>query len=85
MQTMKGQVLWFNGKLGYGFIKNKDINEDIFVHFTDIICDGYKTLYEDDIVEFLYDKENNKATEVRFIKKAFKNRKRNFANNNKGR
>lgn len=45
---MFGNVLWFNDKLGYGFIGNKNINSDIFFHFKEIQMDGFKTLKEGD-------------------------------------
>ncbi len=46
-----GKVKWFNDKKGFGFILN-DKEEDVFVHFSAIEGDGYKTLREDDVVEF---------------------------------
>ena len=48
---MVGKVKWFNAEKGFGFIKYNDL-EDIFVHYSAIIKDGYKTLNEGDIVEF---------------------------------
>ena len=48
---MIGRVKWFNNEKGYGFIDFKE-NEDIFVHYTAIELDGYKTLSEDQLVEF---------------------------------
>lgn len=41
----KGIIKWFNNEKGYGFINGTD-NEDIFVHYTSIRIDGYKTLQE---------------------------------------
>ncbi len=41
----KGIIKWFNNEKGYGFI-NGNNNEDIFVHYTSIKIDGYKTLSE---------------------------------------
>ena len=70
MECLKGQVSWFNNKLGYGFINSERVDNDIYVHYTDIKVNGYKTLYENDIVEFIYDEEKNKALEVIIIKKA---------------
>lgn len=46
-----GTVKWFNGEKGYGFI-TVDGGEDIFVHFTSIATDGYKTLNEGQKVSF---------------------------------
>ncbi|WP_448378388.1 cold shock domain-containing protein [Fervidobacterium sp.] len=48
---MKGTVKWFDAKKGYGFITKED-GEDIFVHFSAIQVDGFKTLKEGDKVEF---------------------------------
>ena len=47
-----GTVKWFNSSKGYGFISQEN-GEDVFVHFQSIISDGYKTLNENDKVEFL--------------------------------
>ena len=48
---MKGRIKWFNNEKGYGFIDYKE-GEDIFVHYSAIRQDGYKTLNEGDYVEF---------------------------------
>ncbi|CCY78899.1 cold-shock DNA-binding domain protein [Mycoplasma sp. CAG:877] len=48
---MIGRVKWFNNEKGYGFIEFKE-NEDIFVHYSAIEIDGYKTLSEGQLVEF---------------------------------
>lgn len=48
---MRGRVKWFNNEKGYGFIDYKD-NEDIFVHYSAINQEGYKTLSEGQYVEF---------------------------------
>jgi len=50
MQT--GQVKWFNNAKGYGFIKADESQEDIFVHFSTIDMDGYKTLRAGQEVSF---------------------------------
>ena len=47
----KGKVKWFNNSKGYGFIQQED-GTDIFVHFSAIQGDGYKTLEEGQAVEF---------------------------------
>lgn len=48
---MRSKVKWFNNEKGYGFIEYNDL-EDIFVHYSAINKDGYKTLKEGDIVDF---------------------------------
>ena len=48
---MRGKVKWFNNEKGYGFIEYNDL-EDIFVHYSAIKKEGYKTLKEGDIVDF---------------------------------
>ena len=48
---MKGVVKWFDADKGYGFISS-DEGKDIFVHFSAIQTEGYKTLAEGDQVEF---------------------------------
>lgn len=47
----EGTVKWFNSQKGFGFIATEDGN-DIFVHYSDISSDGYKTLEEGDSVTF---------------------------------
>jgi CspA family cold shock protein len=47
----KGKVKWFNNAKGYGFI-GRDDGPDVFVHYSSIQLDGYKTLKEGDDVEF---------------------------------
>jgi CspA family cold shock protein len=46
-----GKVKWFNEAKGYGFIEQED-GEDVFVHFSAISGEGFKTLKEGDPVEF---------------------------------
>ena len=48
---MKGKVKWFNKSKGYGFIQGDD-GKEYFVHWRSIQGDDYKTLIEDDDVEF---------------------------------
>ena len=48
---MTGRVKWFNNDKGYGFIEYTE-NEDIFVHYSTIKQEGYKTLTEGQVVEF---------------------------------
>ncbi len=48
---MQGIVRWFNNSKGYGFI-GRDDGPDVFVHYTAIVGEGYKTLNEGDRVKF---------------------------------
>ena len=47
----KGKVKWFNAEKGFGFIESEE-GTDVFVHFSAITMDGYKTLEEGAEVEF---------------------------------
>lgn len=47
----QGTVKWFNNEKGYGFIERTD-GDDVFVHYSAIVGDGYKTLEEGQQVEF---------------------------------
>lgn len=46
-----GKVKWFNAEKGYGFITGED-GKDVFVHFSAIQCEGYKTLEDGQAVSF---------------------------------
>jgi CspA family cold shock protein len=48
----RGKVKWFNSAKGYGFITEPDEPKDIFVHYSSIEMEGFKTLKEGDLVEF---------------------------------
>ncbi len=47
----EGRVKWFNDAKGFGFIEQEG-GDDVFVHFSAIQADGFKTLAEGDLVEF---------------------------------
>ncbi|MFP3019198.1 MAG: transcription antiterminator/RNA stability regulator CspE [Arsenophonus sp.] len=49
---IKGQVKWFNESKGFGFITPSDGSKDVFVHFSAIQGNGFKTLAEGQNVEF---------------------------------
>ena len=61
-----GKVKWFNDQKGFGFIADDHGGEDVFVHFSAVQMDGYKSLKEGQVVE--YEAENSgkglKATKV---------------------
>ena len=62
---VKGTVKWFNEKKGFGFISRED-GGDVFVHFSDIQIDGFRTLAENQAVEFEIPKDDKgeRATNV---------------------
>ena len=66
---MVGRVKWFNNEKGYGFIEYKE-KEDVFVHYSAIEVDGYKTLSEGQLVEFklVETSKGYQALNVRLVK-----------------
>ncbi|MCR0532490.1 cold shock domain-containing protein [[Clostridium] innocuum] len=62
---MKGVVKSFSRLKGYGFIQSKELEHDVFIHYTNIDdMDGFKTLNVNDEVIFQYDKIEKKAVHV---------------------
>ncbi|MEW5956209.1 MAG: cold-shock protein [Chloroflexota bacterium] len=49
---VKGTVKWFNASKGYGFIAREDGGEDVFVHYSALQADGFRTLNEGQQVEY---------------------------------
>ncbi|MBN1830074.1 MAG: cold-shock protein [Deltaproteobacteria bacterium] len=63
----KGVVKWFNDKKGYGFIKLEN-GQDLFVHFSSIDMNGYKTLCEGDTVNFEIE-ETDRGSQAKDVRK----------------
>ncbi len=51
-ERVQGTVKWFNASKGYGFLEQSEKEKDIFVHFSAIAGDGFKSLKEGEKVEF---------------------------------
>ena len=49
---MQGKVKWFNAEKGFGFIVSEETGKDIFVHYSAIQQEGYKSLNEGDLVSY---------------------------------
>ena len=66
----EGQVKWFNDQKGYGFIQRDDGEKDIFVHFSALQGDGFRTLKEGQRVRFEVEDspKGPKAKNVQIIK-----------------
>ncbi len=62
-----GTVKWFSDQKGYGFIKPDDGGKDLFVHYSNVDGDGFKTLQEDQKVEYeaTQGQKGPEATQVR--------------------
>jgi CspA family cold shock protein len=68
MEVLKmnnGTVKWFNAQKGYGFITNESTGEDVFVHFSAIVSDGYKTLEEGQKVNFEIEQDPKNSSKLR--------------------
>ncbi|RFU61514.1 cold-shock protein CspD [Bacillus sp. V59.32b] len=65
--TVTGKVKWFNGDKGFGFIEVED-GDDVFVHFSAIQGDGFKTLDEGQEVEFEIE-EGNRGPQAKNVVK----------------
>ena len=63
----QGTVKWFNDRKGYGFI-NQEEGQDVFVHFSSIDGDGFKSLSEGDQVSFDVE-ESDRGPEAKNVKK----------------
>ncbi|MBU1101929.1 MAG: cold-shock protein [Bacteroidetes bacterium] len=67
-ERKEGSVKWFNSEKGFGFIQQSS-GDDVFVHFKSIIGDGYKSLEENDKVEYtvVQGDKGLQASEVRVM------------------
>lgn len=63
----QGQVKWFNNAKGFGFIQ-RATGEDVFVHFRSIVGEGYRSLREGEMVEFVVT-EGNKGLQAEEVTK----------------
>lgn len=63
----KGTVKFFNAEKGFGFIKNDETNEEVFVHFSAIVGDGYKSLNEGQKVQYDVEKDPKDSSKNRAI------------------
>jgi CspA family cold shock protein len=65
----RGTVKWFNDSKGFGFIEQEGGGEDVFVHHTAIDAEGYRSLKENQQVEFEISKESKglRAANVRVV------------------
>ena len=66
---MQGKVKWFNSQKGFGFITPEDGGEDLFVHQTAITSQGFRTLAENEDVEFDAIEEGGKAKAINVVSK----------------
>ncbi|MAT57572.1 MAG: cold-shock protein [Melioribacteraceae bacterium] len=68
-ERKQGSVKWFNSTKGFGFIQQAS-GDDVFVHFKSIVGDGYKTLEENDKVEYTVSNgaKGLQASDVRVIR-----------------
>ena len=62
-----GTVKWFNESKGFGFISNDDGSGDVFVHFSAIVSNGFKTLLEGQKVIFDTETDPKKSSKLRAV------------------
>ena len=63
----KGTVKWFNAEKGFGFISDDNGGDDVFVHFSAIQTDGYKTLAEGQKVTYDTEQDSRDSNKIRAV------------------
>ena len=63
----QGTVKWFNAEKGYGFLSNDEGGDDVFVHFSAIQVDGYKTLNEGQKITFDVEPDPKNSSKMRAV------------------
>ena len=63
----QGTVKWFNAEKGYGFIANDEGGDDVFVHFSAIVMDGYRRLKEGQKVAFETEPDPKNGEKLRAV------------------
>ena len=63
----QGTVKWFNAEKGYGFIANDEGGDDVFVHFSAIQIEGFRTLKEGQKVSFETEPDPNNPEKLRAV------------------
>ena len=62
-----GTVKWFNSDKGFGFLTNDNGGEDVFIHFSAIVSDGFKTLEEGQKVTFDTEQDPKNSRKLRAV------------------
>ena len=65
-----GTVKWFNDSKGYGFIEQRDGGDDVFVHYSSIDMDGYKTLFDGMAVDYEFTEGDKGLQATRVVRAA---------------
>lgn len=67
LSRMNGTVKWFNESKGFGFISNDEGGDDVFVHFSSIVSNGFKTLSEGQKVTFDVEPDPKNSSKLRAV------------------